>query len=193
MDKSGSKIGILGGCFDPVHIGHFILAQYAIDQFNLKKILFIPANIPPHKKKLYASADHRYNMLKLAVLDNPKFEVSKIEIKRKGISYSYDTLKELIEKYPRAEFNFILGADAFRELETWKNYSRLIEMAEFIVAGRANSDIKRLPCVNMKKLIMPKIAISASYLRQRSANGLSIRYLTPDKSADYINTYNLYR
>jgi len=193
MDKSGSKIGILGGCFDPVHIGHFILGQYALDQFNLKKILFIPANIPPHKKILYASSHHRYNMLKLAVLDNPKFEVSKTEIKRKGISYSYDTLKELIKKDPRAEFYFILGADAFRELETWKKYSQLIKMASFIVAGRANSDIKKLPFVDMKKLIMPKIPISASYLRQRVARGLSIRYLTPDKVADYINTYNLYR
>ncbi len=193
MDKSGNKIGILGGCFDPVHIGHFILAQYALDQFGLKKILFIPSNIPPHKKILYASSHHRYNMLKLAALDNPEFEVSKIEIKKKGVSYSCDTLKELIEKYPRAEFYLILGADAFRELETWKNYAQLIKMTNFIVAGRADSGIKKLPRVNMKKLIMPKISISASYLRQRVVRGLSIRYLTPDKVRDYINTYNLYR
>ncbi|MDP8233254.1 MAG: nicotinate-nucleotide adenylyltransferase [Candidatus Saelkia tenebricola] len=193
MGKSGNKIGILGGCFDPVHIGHLILGQYALNKFKLEKILFIPSNIPPHKKKTHISSYHRYNMLKLAVLDNPKFEVLRIEIKRTGVSYSYDTLKELIKKYPQTEFYFILGSDAFKEIGTWKNYSKLIKIAGFIVAGRENFDIKNPVDVKMEKLIMPKISISSSYLRKRVKDNKSIRYLMSDKTVDYINAYNLYR
>ena len=99
MDKSENRIGILGGSFDPIHIGHLILAEYALTECKLDKILFIPNRIPNLKQPPQASARHRYQMIKLAIQDNPKFEVSDIEIKREGISYSYDTVTALKKKF----------------------------------------------------------------------------------------------
>ncbi len=193
MGKSAPKIGILGGTFDPIHCGHLILAEFAIENFMLDKIIFIPINIPSHKNKPQAPAKHRYNMIKLAIQDNPAFEVSMLEIKRGGISYSYETLEQLHATCKKTNFYFILGADAFNELETWKKYSVLVKQSDFVVATRNGVKIKKLPNARAFKLPIPKIDISASEIRSRIKNNLSIKYLVPERIRDYIQAYNLYK
>lgn len=183
----------MGGSFDPVHIGHLILAEYALVNFALSKIIFVPNHLPPHKEAAVANSQERYNMLKLAIMDNPRFEVSELELKRKGVSYTYDTLLELKRELPGAKLYFILGADAYSELETWKNYPELIKLTEFIVASRPGTKLKKLAGVKVHKLSMPEIEISSSYLRERAKAKLSFRYLVPERVRDYILNYKLYR
>jgi nicotinate-nucleotide adenylyltransferase len=192
MDKSESKIGILGGCFDPIHIGHLILAEGALQEYGLDRVIFIPNNVPPHKDKVFSSASHRLNMVRLAVMDNPKFEVSDIEIKREGPSYTYDTMQSLKQIYPNSKLYFLIGADAFAELKTWKNWEELIKMVEFIVATRPNSDIVEIEGAKINRLSLPAIDISSSFIREAIKEGRSIRYLVPDRVRDYIYTNKLY-
>ncbi len=192
MDKSENRIGILGGSFDPIHIGHLILAEYALTECKLDKILFIPNRIPNLKQPPQASARHRYQMIKLAIQDNPKFEVSDIEIKREGISYSYDTVTALKKKFKNDKLFFIIGSDAYNSLPKWKNFKKLITEIEFIVAIRPGSKIKKIPQIKFQLLNIPEIAISSSYIRKRVKKGRSIRYLVPDRVWQYICEYKLY-
>jgi nicotinate-nucleotide adenylyltransferase len=193
MDRLENNIGILGGSFDPVHIGHLILAEYALAEYKLDKIIFIPNRIPNLKKPAQALPRHRYLMVKLAIQDNPRFMVSDIEIKRKGISYTYDTVRELKKKLKNARFFFIIGSDAYNELPHWKNFKKLIKEIEFIVATRPKSKVKKIPGVKFQILNIPEVDVSSSYIRERVNKGLSIRYLVPDRVWDYIREFNLYR
>lgn len=193
MDRSENKIGILGGSFDPVHIGHLVLAEYALTEYKLDKVLFIPNRIPNLKQPPQATAHHRYRMVKLAIQDNPTFEVSDIEIKRKGVSYTYDTVIALKKKLKNAKLFFIIGSDAYNSLPKWKNFKKLIAEIEFIVAIRPDSKIKKIPQVKFQVLSIPKIAISSSYIRERVEKGMSIRYLVPDGVWQYICEYKLYK
>jgi nicotinate-nucleotide adenylyltransferase len=120
------RIGIMGGTFDPIHFGHLVAAEAARDSFELERVFFVPSGNPPHKKDyLVTDAEHRYLMTNLAVAANPFFEVSSVEIERKGYSYSIDTVTEFYNKYKdHAELYFITGADAVLEILTWKNSSR---------------------------------------------------------------------
>lgn len=193
MDRLENNIGILGGSFDPVHIGHLILAEYALEEYKLEKVIFIPNRIPNLKKPTHTSPRHRYLMVKLAIQDNPRFMVSDIEIKRKGISYTYDTVMELKKKFKNTRFFFIIGSDAYNELPRWKNFKKLIKEIEFIVATRPKSKVKKIPGVKFQILNIPEVDISSSYIRERVNKGLSVRYLVPDRVWDYIREFNLYR
>ena len=193
MDRSENRIGILGGSFDPIHIGHLVLAEYALTGCKLDKVLFIPNRIPNLKQPPQTSARHRYRMVKLAIQDNPTFEVSDIEIKRKGISYTYDTVIALKKKFKNARLFFIIGSDAYNSLPQWKNFKKLITEIEFIVAIRPDSKIKKIPEVKFQVLNIPEIAISSSYIRERVEKGMSIRYLVPDRVWQYICEYKLYK
>lgn len=193
MDRLENNIGILGGSFDPVHIGHLILAEYALEEYKLEKVIFIPNRIPNLKKPTHTSPRHRYLMVKLAIQDNPRFMVSDIEIKRKGISYTYDTVMELKRKFKNTRFFFIIGSDAYNELPRWKNFKKLIKEIEFIVATRPKSKVKKIPGVKFQILNIPEVDISSSYIRERVNKGLSVRYLVPDRVWDYIREFNLYR
>ena len=152
MSNKVAKIGIMGGTFDPVHYGHLVTAEGARCEFGLDQVLFLPSGIPPHKtKKRVSSAEHRYMMTVLATLSNPHFEVSRIDIDRKGISYTIDTLQILREQYgPKVELYFITGADAIFEIMSWKDSDQLLKIAHFIAATRPGFSLEELPVTTQK-------------------------------------------
>src|SRR5579862_7291363 len=137
------RIGILGGTFNPIHLGHLLIAQDAIEQLRLDRVKFIPSATPPHKSvdKL-ASEKDRVRMIRLAIRGNARFEVDDIEIKRGGKSYSVDTLMELRQQDPRAKFYFIIGADSLRELHLWRDVGRLVKLCTFVTVPRPGYEAK---------------------------------------------------
>lgn len=200
------KIGIFGGTFDPIHIGHLIIAQHACEEFNLDKLLIIPASTPPHKLR-YKITDgrHRLCMTKLAVKNNSKFVVSDIELKNKGVSYSVDTLDIIKQKMgTSASYYLIIGSDMVPDLHTWKEIGRLTEMCTFVVAIRPGLDKNQLkkmrlqlPAIVRKRVLSnimlnPLVDISATEIRKRASRGKSIRYLVPEKVENYIIKHKLY-
>ncbi|MCF6148958.1 MAG: nicotinate-nucleotide adenylyltransferase [Candidatus Kuenenia sp.] len=199
-------IGIFGGSFNPIHIGHLIVAEEVFQQRNLSKILFMPTGISPHKKSSgLIAAVHRYEMVKLAICDNEHFDVSDIEIKRSGKSYTIDTIKTLSEELGKEHNLFlILGTDMINEIDTWKDIAVLSQMCHFIVVNRfpiaMNNDIvkKSAICSERKEEIeklmvqIPSIGISSTEIREKLNKGLSIKYLVPTCVEDYIRTQSLY-
>jgi nicotinate-nucleotide adenylyltransferase len=215
--ETSEKIGLFGGTFNPVHLGHLRSAEEIREKFNLSKIIFIPAHIPPHKKTRITPADHRFEMVKLSILGNPFFEVSEIELKRQGSSYSFETIdyfNNLFEN--KAELFFIIGLDAFREIHTWKRYPHFFSACNFIIMSRPGlSDIaseKIIPhdavkdftfndanqcyvhrsgyCVYFCKITL--LEISSTVIRRRLKEGKSIKYLVPDSDEQYVREHKLY-
>jgi len=189
------KIGIFGGTFDPVHRGHLQLAQNARAQFLLDKIVFVPARQPPHKQDIppLTPAQHRYEMVRLAIEDEPLFELSDCEMKRKGISYTFDTLSEFEKKYPGATFFLILGEDAFEGLEAWYRASDLKKKFRFIVAKRETHEICGAKDVCAEWIQMPLCPISASRIREALKRGENVDDYLPLKVLQYIQENALYR
>jgi len=197
-------LGIFGGSFNPIHVGHLILAEYIREEFKLRKIIFIPTGNPPHKNVSdLEKACFRFDMVKIAVGNNPFFEVSDIEIKREGISYTSDTLKEIRGKYPDEELFFICGSDSLVQLSSWHEPESIFRLAAIIAAGRAGIPDKELEGViaefknryNARIYLSeaPHIGISSSEIRNRIKNGFSVRYMVPDAVAEYIAKNRLYR
>ena len=197
------KIGIIGGTFDPIHYGHLILAEYSRTVFGLNEVLFIPTGTPPHKdEEGISSADCRYHMTLLATNTNPHFIVSTIEMKRKGTTYTIDTIKQLKEENYSVDYYFILGEDSLLEIHTWKEYDQLLRLCKFIVARRPYTDKKflmdRVEELNslygehIYILDAPLIEISSTQIRHRINMGLSIRYLVPEAVERYIYKYKMY-
>jgi nicotinate-nucleotide adenylyltransferase len=202
---SKTKIGILGGTFDPIHMGHLIVAEDIRQKMGLGEVLFIPAGRPWLKikeRKPVSQAEHRLAMVKLAIASNPCFKVSTIEIDRLGLSYSIDTVLELKTKLGAgAEIYFIVGPDALAEFSLWKEPARLVGICQVVGIGRpghAQPDLRSLEASvpGASRLIMlidvPQIDISASEIRTRVAQGLSIRYLVPEAVEKYIAEHKLY-
>lgn len=197
------RIGIMGGTFNPIHNGHLFLAEIVREKLNLDTILFIPTGNPPHKKKSdLLDNHHRYNIVKLAVEENPYFSASDIELSRKGTTYTIDTLKELHKLYYGNLFYFIIGFDTLKEIGTWKDIHEVCRLCSFIVVNRNSSleDItqeimikKAQFHVNIDVVDMPNIDISSTYIRFNLMNSRSIRYLTPDRVINYININGLYK
>lgn len=199
-----TKVGIMGGTFDPIHNGHLILAEYSKTVFNLDKILFIPTGKTPHKNNDYISSDtYRYDMTLLAINSNLNYHLSSIEIERKGITYTIDTIKYLQSKFKDVEFYFILGSDSLYNINKWKGYKELLNLCNFIVAKRPSSDNERLAetikSLNIKHkaliyaLEAPLIDISSTQIRDRVKKGLSIEYLVPSSVETYIKKKKLYK
>ncbi len=204
MDQP-QRIGILGGSFNPVHLGHLIMARDAIELFDLTRVIFIPCFTPPHKKySLPIDAKHRVAMLENAVEDDLCIEISNIEIERGGISYAIDTISALRKQAPDAEFCFIIGTDTLLELHTWKEVYALLEICTFITINRPgfNAVLIKPEDLNLNapwpdRLLQNLttghgIDISSSDVRYRIAEGMNIRYLVPDAVAMYIAEHNLY-
>ncbi len=186
------KIGILGGTFNPVHIGHLILAEEAQEKLGLDKVIFIPANLPPHKDNIdIANPRARLKMLKLAIKGNKHFAVSDIEIKRSGRSYTIDTIKALREKFLKDELFFIIGSDLLKYLEEWKDLSEIFKIVKFIAATRPGYPLENIPAY-IKTLEIRAVDISGFSVRQCIKNGKSFRYLIPEAVFDYIEKTKLY-
>ncbi|MCX7885589.1 MAG: nicotinate-nucleotide adenylyltransferase [Caloramator sp.] len=197
------NIGIYGGTFNPIHIGHLIAAEEVLNLFALDKIIFIPVGNPPHKQnKNIASAYDRYEMIKLAIDGNCKFEVSDIEIKREGYTYTYDTLMELKSIYSKDKLYFIIGYDAFKDSDTWKMADKVYEMVSFIVVNRGGFNKKIYQEIELKRrkynaiveyVKIPDIEISSTDIRLRISKGLNFRYMIPEAVFNYIMEKDLYR
>lgn len=190
------RIGILGGSFDPVHEGHLTLARESERQFKLDKIVFIPALVPPHKRKEadLTPAPFRARMIELAIQDHPHWEVSDLELRRSGVSYTVDTLRELRQLYPSPdELFFIAGADSFLELETWKNPQEILRLCKWIVAPRPPFSLPKSLPPRFHRLEIPPIDISASGLREQIERGEDVSRWVPKKVWDYIQKMKIYR
>jgi len=184
------KIGILGGTFNPPHLGHSALAIEATEQLKLDKVLFVPTNIPPHKEADDTDIARRLDMLKLAISGSKKFEIEDCEIKRGGRSYTIDTVKELKTKYPDDDFYLIVGSDLANDFFTWKDYQQLKKLIAIAVACRNNYPLKEKD--NFILLDIAQFYISSSQIRQLIKQGHCIRHLVKDSVADYIEKHNLY-
>ena len=200
------RIGILGGSFNPVHTGHLILAQDALEQFGLSRVVFVPAAQPPHKPSLQlAPAADRMAMLRLALGDDARLAVSEDEIQRGGVSFTVDTLRRLREQLPDAALFFIIGGDTLRELHTWKDIYAVLELATIITVARPGFSVDGLDEEALRlrdpwpRRLAANVAtghlveISATDIRNRVSRGLSIRYLVPQSVAGYIAAHGLYR
>ena len=198
------KIGLLGGTFDPIHLGHLLTADFVMKALDLEKIIFIPVNHPPHKTDMdVTSAEHRYLMTMLATSHNPAFEVSDVEIKRDGLSYTIDTLNWFISQYGKdTEFYFILGADAVAALDQWERFEELLNICYFVAATRPGfmekvEDAKQtFGKLGKKKIIWldtPELNISSTEIRYRVKNNIPIKYIVPTAVEKYIYKEGLYK
>ena len=196
------RVGIFGGTFDPIHMGHLIVAETIMDEFHLDKVVFIPAAVPPHKlDKQISPAKHRYMMTMLATCSNPRFQVSDMEMHRQGPSYSRDTLAQLLEEHGSdTEFYFIVGADSVENLHTWNRIDELLTMCHFIGASRPGCmpDMEKIAqrfgplAEKIHCLETPELEISSTEIRHRVGQKRTIRYIVPETVEQYIYKEKLY-
>jgi len=188
------RIGILGGTFNPVHIGHLTIAEMVREQLKLDTVLFIPSSTPPHKsRKGVVSAKDRVHMLRLAIKGNTRFKLSTYEVSKGGKSYSIDTIAYLQKRYPRrTKIYFIIGSDLLPKLHTWKKFEQLKKKVAFIAVDRPDYRRKKSKA-KVKEISTPGLQTSSSYLRQRLIAGKTIRYMVPDSVMKYIKKRKLYR
>ncbi|MCL2403343.1 MAG: nicotinate-nucleotide adenylyltransferase [Coriobacteriia bacterium] len=201
-NNDGLRIGVLGGTFDPIHIGHLLCAEEALQQFDLDKVIFMVAGKPALKDfNSIASAQDRYWMCCLATADNPNFEVSTVEIDRVGTTYTIDTLRDLhAQLNDEDELFFIMGADALRDVPLWKDAHLIDDYAHFIVTARPGYDFaeakallaKRLPQFNYNLMEIPSLDISSSMIRERFNQGQGSRYLMTEEVEHYATERELY-
>ena len=206
MPETTKKVGIFGGTFDPVHIGHLIMAEQCREQGQLDQVWFIPAARPPHKQDQPPTPFvHRAEMLALAIAGMPAFRVDELEKDRPGPSYTAETLEELQGRYPDTQFGLLLGSDCLPDLPGWKEPSRIIELAELLVFSRPGwpllpeEEIRQslglLPQapLRIRAVHVPLIDIASRDLRQRIARHQGIRFLVPRAVECYIEEKKLYR
>lgn len=196
------NIGILGGTFDPIHLGHLFIAEWVKTELRLDKIIFIPAGIPPHKNHVKACKTNRLDMVNLAISDNKNFEILSMEMDYNEISYTVNTLKKLVSQGWK-KLNFIIGADSLLEIQTWYNYKEIMNLSNLVVVPRGTIDISILKSWTKKNIPeflnniifidIPVINISSTIIRDRVKKQLSIRYMVPDKILFYIKENNLYK
>jgi nicotinate-nucleotide adenylyltransferase len=198
------RVGVFGGTFDPVHIGHLILAEQAREQARLDAVWFVPAARPPHKVAL-ARFEQRVEMLNLALAGNPAFRIDELEKERAGFSYTVDTVIELRRRHPGDEFFLVVGSDTLDDLHHWHEPVRLLGQAGLVVTARPGYAIpdaaelaRRLGLPESAPLCLqfveaPQVEISSHELRRRAAAGRSLRYLLPRAVECYILDKHLYR
>jgi nicotinate-nucleotide adenylyltransferase len=203
--KERRKIGIMGGTFDPVHIGHLILGEAAYRQYKLDSVVFMPAGNPPHKRHREGRAtdEERVEMVRRAIASNPHFELSLREMNADGYSYTYRTLEALNRELPDTDLYFIIGADSLFDFDTWKYPPRIAAACKLVVATRNQISDERLDreIADKKgkyggtylKLDTPNLDISSHSLREMIREGESVRYYIPDEVIAYIEEQRLYR
>ena len=182
------QTGIFGGSFDPIHHGHLILARAALEELSLDRILFVPANLSPHKTDTKpATAQDRLAMLKLAIAGEPCFETCDLELHRPPPSFTVDTLRELKTRHPDDRFTLLIGADNVAKFDTWREPDEIRQLARIAVLDRASGQ-----AAPDWPVVRRLVDISSTDIRARAAAGRSIRYLTPDPVCDYIAAEGLY-
>ncbi|OCA92486.1 nicotinate-nucleotide adenylyltransferase [Pseudobacillus wudalianchiensis] len=185
------KVGILGGTFNPPHIGHLIIANEVLKALHLDEIRFMPNYTPPHKKIDHHIRDEdRLHMLQAAIEGHPCFSVEPIEMERKGTSYTFDTMKALKARESETDFYFIIGGDMIEYLPKWYNIDELSRMVKFVGVRRPGYSVETPYPVQL--IETPEIHLSSTMLRQRAAGGGTLRYLLPEKVIAYIKENRLY-
>lgn len=205
MDEArGMRIGIMGGTFNPIHMGHLLLAEAALTEEKLDRVVFIPSGCPYKKQDIEVlDASHRLKMVELAIADNPFFSLSDMEIRRGGNTYTCETLRQLQAEYPSDTLYFLMGADCLFSIEEWKNPQEIFSRCILLAAARNGAGLSLLEdkcaqlsaCYHAKvKLIsFPETAISSTLIRNHIAGNKSIRYMVPEPVRRYIEKYQLYR
>ncbi|HPD16945.1 MAG TPA: nicotinate-nucleotide adenylyltransferase [Planctomycetota bacterium] len=200
-------IGLLGGSFNPIHLGHLVVAEEARQRLGLERVLFVPALVSPHKLgKPLAPAEDRLRMVQLAIADNPAFEASDIELRRAGPSYSMDTVQQLRAQSDGAwDIHFLVGADTLPELPAWHRIGELADLCKFVVFSRPGESLDafeplraalrddQVAALAARRFEIPLIGISSTDIRRRAREGRSIRYLVPEAVRRYIVARGLYR
>ncbi len=215
--QKGRRIGLFGGTFNPIHLGHLRGAEEIWQAFQLEEVIFIPSSIPPHKvTEKIIEAKHRLEMVKLAIASNPHFSTSDLELSRPGRSFSIDTIRSFQEGHEDAFF-FVLGGDAFAEIETWKDFQNLFSLCHFIVMARPGPP-RSIPSSPFPEALVPDFGyapgekawihhsgcrvyfkeisfldISSTKVRALIEKGESVKYLIPDEVEAYIQKHGLYR
>ncbi len=195
-----SSVGILGGSFDPIHNGHLLIAECVMQSLGLNAVLFTPANCPPHKLSSYAPATHRAEMIKAAIADNDNFYLNTIELDDPSLKYTVNTIAKMRDFLPDVKLTLILGADMALDFCHWRLPELIMEMADVVAVNRPGLAIEQLrymidwpPASRINIINVPSVDISSTKLREMTANGKSIRYLTPYSVVKYIKAHNLYR
>ena len=188
------KIGLFGGTFDPVHIGHLLMARTAMEQMGLDKVIFIPSCVPPHKKApTLFNAEHRLGMIHKAIIGIPEFEVSDFEINKGGKSYSVDTVRHFRSGCNTADkLYFIVGGDAIKQLDTWKEIDTLKSLCSFVSVNRPGYP-RGEEKLKYHAVTMNGIEMSSTEIRKRILAGKSIQFLVPDSVLGYIRQHRLYK
>jgi nicotinate-nucleotide adenylyltransferase len=191
----GTRLGVMGGTFDPIHVGHLVTAEEALHQFSLDEVVFVPTGRPWMKEhEVVASPEDRFHMTTLGIEPEPRFRVSRLEVDRGGATYTIDTLRAIRDEEPGVELSFITGADAMLEIMRWKEHEILFDLAHFIAATRPGYDIERFdehPDVTVMHI--PALSISSTDIRARVGDGRPIRFLVPERVEGYIRETGLYR
>jgi nicotinate-nucleotide adenylyltransferase len=201
------RIGLFGGSFNPIHLGHLQMASIVMERLDLEKVIFIPAGDPPHKDRSeLASAADRFAMVMVAIRPNAKFEISSAELKREGISYTIDTVREIRGKCSdKIRFFFIIGGDTIRELPTWRDIGKLVRLVTFVAVSRIGAspndydalrpltDENTIDDLKRKVIAIDPIPISSTEIRDRTKRGLDISGLVPKAVEAYIRKKELYR
>ncbi|WP_129359724.1 MULTISPECIES: nicotinate-nucleotide adenylyltransferase [Micrococcaceae] len=189
-----TRLGVMGGTFDPIHHGHLVAASEVASVFDLDEVVFVPTGQPWQKAdKQVSSAEHRYLMTVVATASNPRFTVSRVDIDRPGPTYTVDTLRDLREIRPNADLFFITGADAMAQVLSWKDAAEMWDLAYFVGVTRPGHELSApYHGDGVGLLEVPAMAISSTDVRRRSAAGKPVWYLVPDGVVQYINKYNLY-
>ncbi len=191
------RIGVMGGSFDPIHLGHLLVAEDVCQQLKLTKLLFVPTYQPPHRPLPLADFQHRVNMTKLAISYHPQFAISDIEKNQPTPSYTVNTLRELCQLYPQARLFFVIGYDQYWQIKKWYKAKELTQLACLIVVSRPGIEKPKLFSAHdpnqVRFLSVITVAIASHEIRQRIFRGLSVRYLVPSAVARYIYQHRLYK
>jgi len=189
-----TRLGVMGGTFDPIHHGHLVAASEVASAFNLDGVLFVPTGEPWQKSSVTPS-EHRYLMSVIATASNPRFTVSRVDIDRDGPTYTIDTLRDISESYPDSELFFITGADAIKQILEWKDVENIWPLAHFVAVTRPGHklELPTAPEGAISVLEIPALAISSTDVRARVAKGNPVWYLVPDGVVQYIGKHKLYQ
>jgi nicotinate-nucleotide adenylyltransferase len=203
------RLGIFGGTFNPIHWGHLVIAEAALDQFGLDSVLWLPSRFPPHKLQSLVAFEHRLEMVRLAIADHPQFVLSEVERQREGVSWAIDSFGDLQHTYPATQWYWIIGTDAFETLTRWPGIQQISRECIWLVAGRrgatevadkigdrATADSpsdQENEAVRSQSIEMPSVEISSSLVRQYCQEGRSLRYLIPEPVRQYVQTHQLYQ